>query len=268
MSSLPLGQRKLVLLLADGLRADTARDMMGYLQAHHEAGRARWASLRSELPSLSRPLYATVITGQAPLHHGIVSNLQAGERCGHTVFDALAAQGRRSAVAGYHWFYELLSGEVFRPLHHRQAAVPACGVVGGHWYFEDEYPDSHLLADAEQLRLAHAPDLLLVHPMGLDHAGHRHGGDSTQYAYAARLLDMQLALLLPHWHANGYDLLLTSDHGMGADRMHGGVAAVEREVPLVWLPHDAQRLQQGPALPDSQLGLAGFVLAQLLGAPA
>ena len=32
--------RKLVLLLADGLRADTARHMMGYLQAHHEAGRA------------------------------------------------------------------------------------------------------------------------------------------------------------------------------------------------------------------------------------
>jgi hypothetical protein len=76
---------------------------------------------------------------------------------------------------------------------------------------------------------------------------------------------MLLARLLPRWHAAGYDLLLTSDHGMNADRMHGGALAVERDVPLVWLPHDAQRLTQGPALPDSQLDLAGFVLAQLLG---
>lgn len=268
MSALVPGSRKLVLLLADGLRADTARDTMGYLQAHHEAGRARWASLRCELPSLSRPLYATVITGQPPLGHGITSNQQAGQACGTTLFDTLAAQGRRSVVAGYHWFYELLAGQVFDPLQHRQAAVPARGVVGGHWYFEDDYPDSHLLADAEQLRLAHQPELLLVHPMGPDHTGHQHGGESAAYAYCARKLDMLLATLLPRWQADGYDLLLTSDHGMSADRMHGGVAAVEREVPLVWLPHDAQRLDQGPALPDSQLGVAGFVLAQLLGAPA
>lgn len=260
--------RKLVLLLADGLRADTARHMMGYLQAHHEAGRARWTTLSSELPSLSRPLYATLITGQSPLNHGVVSNLQAGERCGHTVFDTLAAHGRRSAVVGYHWFYELLAGEVFNPLLHRQAAVPERGVVGASWYFEDEYPDSHVLADAEQLRLAHQPDLLLVHPMGPDHAGHQHGGESSAYAFCARKLDMLLATMLPRWHAEGYDLLLTSDHGMNADRMHGGALPAEREVPLVWLPHDPERLNQGPAFPESQLGLAAFVLAQLLGTPS
>jgi predicted AlkP superfamily pyrophosphatase or phosphodiesterase len=265
VSAITAGQRKLVLLLADGLRADTARDMMGSLQAHHEAGRAHWSSLRSELPSVSRPLYATVITGKAPLEHGITSNLQVGESCGHTVFETLAAHGRRSAVAGYHWFYELLAGTAFDPLRHRQAALPQRGVVAGSWYFEDDYPDSHLLADAEQLRLAHTPDLLLVHPMGPDHAGHQHGGDSAAYVFSARKLDMLLARLLPRWHAAGYDLLLTSDHGMNADRMHGGALAVERDVPLVWLPHDAQRLTQGPALPDSQLDLAGFVLAQLLG---
>ncbi len=44
--------RKLVVLLADGLRADTARDYMGYLQALNEAGRAQWRSLRCETPSL------------------------------------------------------------------------------------------------------------------------------------------------------------------------------------------------------------------------
>ena len=153
---------KLVLLLVDGLRADTARDYLGYVQALNEAGRAHWRALRCELPSLSRPLYATVLNGRPPLAHGILGNGQAGQRCGDTLFDDLAAAGRSSAIAAYHWIYELLAGEVFDPLCHREASLPALGVQAARWYWEDDYPDSHLLADAEALRRAHAPDFLLV----------------------------------------------------------------------------------------------------------
>ncbi|MDT9001139.1 alkaline phosphatase family protein [Paucibacter sp. APW11] len=259
-------ERKLVVVLVDGLRADTARDYMGYLQAQREAGRAQWRTLSCELPSLSRPLYATVINGRTPLEHGIVSNMQPGLRCGTSIFDALAAAGRSSCIAAYHWFYELLAGEVFDPLRHRHAALPALNVPGAAWYYEDEYPDSHLLADAEALRQQHAPNLLFVHPMGLDHAGHVHGGESSAYAMAARKLDMLLALVIPRWQAAGYDLLLTSDHGMNADHMHGGSLAVEREVPLVWLP--CVPAAPEAVLPASQLGLRDFALTQLLGAPA
>lgn len=253
---------KLVLLLIDGLRADTARDYLGYVQALNEAGRAHWDTLRCELPSLSRPLYATVINGRTPLDHGIVGNGQAGQRCGSTLFDDLAAAGRRSAVAGYHWFYELLAGAVFDPLIHRDVALPALGIEGARWYWEDDYPDSHLLADAEALRQAHAPDFLLVHPMGMDLAGHRHGGESTGYTGAARRLDHVLAQVLPRWQAAGYDVLLSSDHGMHADHWHGGSLPQERDVPLVWLPH------AGPATapvdwPRSQLGIRRFVASHL-----
>ncbi|TXD75606.1 hypothetical protein FUT87_22725, partial [Mitsuaria sp. TWR114] len=107
----PAAARRLVVLLADGLRADTARDYMGYLQALNEAGRAQWCSLRCELPSLSRPLYATVINGQTPLTHGILGNGQAGQRLARHLFQALDARGVPAAVAAYHWFYELLAGE-------------------------------------------------------------------------------------------------------------------------------------------------------------
>lgn len=264
MSPAPAPTRKLVLVLADGLRADTARDYMGYLQALNEAGRARWSQLRCELPSLSRPLYATLITGRRPVEHGIVANGQSGQHCGQTLFDALAAHGLRSAVAAYHWFYELLAGEVFNPLRHRHAALAPQGVVGASWYFEDEYPDSHLLADAEHLRALHTPDFLFVHPMGPDHAGHQHGGESAAYALCARKLDMQLAHALPHWHAQGYDVVFTSDHGMHADRTHGGALSVERDVPLVWLPRDPGEPADSVALPDSQMGLRAFVLERLI----
>lgn len=255
--------RKLVVLLADGLRADTARDYMGYLQALNEAGRARWRSLRCELPSLSRPLYATVINGEPPLQHGILGNGQAGQRLEHHLFQTLEARGVSAAIAAYHWFYELLAGEVFDPLRHRDALPAGCGLAAARWYWEDDYPDSHLLADAESLRRAlppTGPSLLFVHPMGPDLAGHVHGGESTAYAMSARKLDMLLAQLLPRWHADGFDLLLTSDHGMHADRMHGGPLDVEREVPLVWAPHDGR---VGLALPERQTGIAGWILERL-----
>lgn len=254
---------KLVVVLADGLRADTAGQCLGYLLAHEEAGTARWATLRCELPSLSRPLYATLINGQTPLAHGVVSNAYPGRALEHTVFDALARAGGRSAVAAYHWFRELLAGEVFVPELHRHAPVPARGIVGASWYWEDDYPDSHLFADAEWLRRAHQPELLFIHPMGPDHAGHTHGGESAAYAWCARKLDVLLSHHIPAWHAAGYDVIVTSDHGMDAQRMHGGGAEVERLVPLVWLPVKAQDLALDHGWPETQCEVAGFIARRL-----
>ena len=259
---------RLAVILVDGLRADTARRCMGYLLALEEAGRARWSTLNCELPSLSRPLYATVISGRRPIDHAIVSNDNVGVRCDDTLFDDVAARGGTSAVAAYDWFYELLAGERFEPARHRTAACPSRGVVAGSWYFEDEYPDSHLLADAEDLRLRHAPDLLFVHPMGLDHAGHVHGGESSAYDFAARKLDMAFALLLPHWLAAGYDVVVTSDHGMSADRMHGGGAPAERAVPFVWVPARDVATTPPARWPTTQLEVRRFLAERLDAAPA
>ena len=261
--------RRVAFILVDGLRADTARRCMGYLLALEEAERARWSTLRCELPSLSRPLYATVISGRRPVDHGIVGNDQAGVRCDDTLFDDLAAEGGTSAVAAYDWFLELLTGERFDASRHRHAGCAARGVVGGSWYFEDEYPDSHLLADSEHLRRTHAPDLLFVHPMGLDNAGHVHGGESSAYDLAARKLDMALALLVPRWLADGYDIVLTSDHGMSADRMHGGSAREERDVPFVWVPAREDATREPAHWPATQLEIRRFLRDRLaLGARA
>lgn len=258
---------RLAVILVDGLRADTARRCMGYLLALEEAGRARWSTLTCELPSLSRPLYATVISGKRPVDHGILSNDNVGVRLDDTLFDDVAALGGTSAVAAYDWFYELLAGERFAPARHRTAACADRGVVAASWYWEDEYPDSHLLIDAEDLRRRHAPDLLFVHPMGLDNAGHVHGGETAAYDLAARKLDMALALLLPQWLANGYEIVVTSDHGMSADRMHGGSATEERAVPFVWVPGRDAATPAPAHWPTNQLEIRRFLVERMRVAP-
>jgi hypothetical protein len=256
------GQR-LVIVIADGLRADVAAQAMGYLRARIEAGLATDTRYPCALPGLSRPLYATLLNGLTPVQHGIVSN-ESLRDCGPTLLHDAAAAGLRSAVVAYHWFYELLGAPRFNPMTDRRALPPVPGLVAATWYFEDAYPDSHTLADAEDLRLRHDPDLLLVHPMGPDDAGHRHGGESDAYRLCARRLDGLLAHAVPAWHAAGYDVLMTSDHGMHRDRMHGGDEPGERRVPLVWLPHgqraaDASAAVLALPLPTGSTGLRDFV---------
>ncbi len=258
-------RQRLVLVIADGLRADVAEQAMGYLWALVEAGLATAGRYRCALPSISRPLYATLLTGRLPVQHGIVTN-DAVQHAGPTLLHDAHAAGLRSAVVAYHWFYELLSGQPFDPLRHRRALPAGAGVVDATWYFDDAYPDSHTFADAEDLRLRADPDLLLVHPMGPDDTGHHHGGDSDAYRLCARRLDGLLAHTVPTWHAAGYDVLLTSDHGMNRDRMHGGDEPTERAVPFVWLPQPqrpaaAAAAMLGLRLPAASTELRGFVAA-------
>ena len=251
---------KLVVIIADGLRAESCRMDMGYVQSLVKSGRARSTELQCELPSLSRPLYATLMTGLTPVEHGIVSNRTVARSAGKTVFELLHAQGRTSVVAAYHWFRELLDGKAFEPID-RHRSLPEVGIVAAHWYFVDDYPDSHTFADAEAERLAHRPDLVWIHPMGPDNAGHRHGGFSAEYRYVCLGLDAMLALQVPVWHADGYDVLLTSDHGMHADRMHGGAREDETQVPVVWIPRQDDR----KPLPVEQTGVRDFIFHHLLG---
>ena len=63
-----------VLVLLDGLAAATARPCMGYMQSLVDAGKARYTELNAELPPLSRPIYATLLSGKRPVESGIAHN--------------------------------------------------------------------------------------------------------------------------------------------------------------------------------------------------
>lgn len=139
----------------------------------------------------------------------------------------------------------------------------ALAIQHGHFYWNDHYPDSHLFADAESLRLKHAPHLLVVHPMNIDDAGHKHGLDTPQYRNSARAADIILADYLQAWLDAGYQVLVTADHGMNNDRSHNGLLPEEREVPL-FVIGDAFSLDAGAA--PKQTELCGTV-CELLGVP-
>lgn len=246
--------RKVVLVVLDGLRHDTARACLGHLEALVAAGRAGVGQMCCELPAMSRPLYETILTGRAPVEHGIVSNGIVRRSAGDNLFARVREAGGVTAAAAYHWVSELYLSAPFDRLRDRILIDGPGMIQHGLFYWHDDYPDDHLLADADWLLRTHDPDFLLVHPMNIDDAGHRHGGASAAYRDAARKAGDLLARYLPGWLDTGRLVIVTADHGMGDDGAHAGPSPEETAVPLYTLGF---RLDPETALPQTRL--AGLV---------
>lgn len=254
-------KHNVILVVLDGLNYTVASHAMGHLQAYVGAERAALYKLNCELPALSRPLYECILTGVPPIESGIVHNNVSRLSHQRSVFHYAREAGLSTAAAAYHWMSELYNRTPFIAVRDRHTEDSELPIQYGHFYWSDHYPDSHLLADAESLRVKHTPNFLLVHPMNIDDAGHKHGLDSAQYRNSARSADIILADYLQGWLQAGYQVLITADHGMNNDRSHNGLLPEEREVPLFVLG-DAFSLNPD-ALPK-QTELCGTI-CELLG---
>lgn len=246
-----------IFVLLDGLNAATARRCMGFLLALEAAGQARYAQLTCELPPLSRPLYATLFCGLPPAAHGILHNDDARLCPAPTLFSRARDHGLVTAAAAYHWVSELCNNAPFDPARDRLTHAPSLPIAHGLFYTSDLYPDEELFRDAACLLQHHRPQLLLVHSMGIDTAGHQHGADSPAYRNAVRLADSLLAHAIPDWLAAGYTVLVTADHGMDNDGAHNDATDTVRHVPL-WLIGESQAV-----LPAAQTEIAN-VAARIL----
>ncbi|HSX87166.1 MAG TPA: alkaline phosphatase family protein [Pseudomonas sp.] len=252
-----------ILVILDGLNYEVARHALGHLQAYCGAERAALYKLECELPSLSRPLYECILTGVAPIDSGVVHNQVVRLSNQRSIFHYARDGGLCTAAAAYHWVSELYNRAPFIAVRDRHTDDLELPIQHGHFYYADHYPDSHLFADAESLRLRHSPNFLLVHPMNIDDAGHKHGLDSAQYRNSARVADILLADYLQGWLDAGYQVLVTADHGMNNDRSHNGLLAEEREVPLFVL---GSAFSLNRAAQPKQTELCGTV-CELLGVP-
>ena len=252
---------KVILVLIDGLAWQTAHDCMGYLQGLCEAGQATLYRLTCELPSLSRPLYECVLTGTSPVESGIIHNSISRLSNQQSIFHLARSAGLTTAAAAYHWVSELYNRTPYVPIRDRLTSDISLPIQHGMFYHSDDYPDGHLLIDAEILRLRHDPDFLFIHPMNVDDAGHRHGYDSAQYRNTARRMDGLLSLDLPKWLSEGYQVLVTSDHGMNNDHSHGGIYPEERQIPLFTM---GDRFGHQPGIAVRQTEICGIV-ADLMG---
>lgn len=229
--------RKAVLVLLDGLGYDTAIERLGYMEGLVKLGAARRWRMRAVLPSLSRPCYETVHTGITPHEHGITSNDHVRRSSQESIFHVVRAAGGTTAAAAFSWFSELYNKAPYDPVGDVETNDPAQAIQHGRFYTHADFPDDELFLRAQVLSQRYDPRFMLVHPMGADTIGHRHGGRSSQYANKALELDRQLAVHVPRWRDAGYQVFVTADHGMDEHGNHGGAIDIHTLVPFYQVGH-------------------------------
>ncbi len=256
---------KVILVLSDALRYDTAIEGMGYLGHLVETKQANLYMVTGELPSMSRPMYETVHTGLPVSEHGVVANYVVRRSTQPNIFQSAVEAGKITAAAAYYWFSELYNRAPFDRIDDREVDDPALLIQHGRFYTQDDYPDIELFVTAGMLVRKYAPDYLLVHPMGMDYMGETYGADSRQYRNQAIYQDMYLAGLISEWIEHGYTILITGDHGINADHLHGGTTPEQRNVPLYLLRPGVKGLGDTSQV-LSQLQIAPTICT-LLGVP-
>ncbi|MBL6962130.1 MAG: alkaline phosphatase family protein [Anaerolineales bacterium] len=223
---------KVILVLSDALRYDTAVEQMGFLGHLLENNLADLYKIVGELPSMSRPMYETTHTGLPAIEHGVVSNQVVRRSTKPNIFQAARDAGKTTAAVAYSWFSELYNRAPYDMIDDREVDDDSLLIQHGRFYSKDVYPDAELFATAGMLVRKFTPDYLLIHPMGMDDMGHKYGADSKEYRVQAIRQDVMLANLIPEWMERDYNILITGDHGMNVDKMHGGTTPDVREVPL------------------------------------
>ncbi len=255
-------ENKVILVLCDALRYDTAVAGMGYLGHLVEVKLASLYKVIGELPSLSRPMYETVHTGLPVSEHGIVSNWIARRSNKTNIFQLAVDAGLTTAAAAYSWVSELYNRAPFDIIDDREVDDPSLPIQHGRFYTQDEFPDIDLFAIGGLLARRFNPHYLLVHPMGMDYAGETYGADSSEYRNQAILQDKIMANLIGEWMEMGYNIMVTGDHGINNDKEHGGTTPDVREIPLYLIrPNTPGRGDTGEVV--SQLQIAPTICTLL-----
>jgi predicted AlkP superfamily pyrophosphatase or phosphodiesterase len=223
---------KVILILSDALRYDAAVAGMGFLGHLVEQRMASLFKVTGELPSMSRPMYETVHTGLPAIEHGIIANYIVRKSNKPNVFESATQAGKSTAAAAYYWFSELYNRVPYDRLDDREVDDENLPIQHGRFYTEDDYPDIEVFEAAGMLVRRYDPNYLLVHPMGMDYAGEKFGANSPEYRNHAILQDVWMSALIAEWMERGFAILVTGDHGINADGLHGGTTPEVRDVPL------------------------------------
>lgn len=262
---------KLVLVILDGLGYAQARRLLGNIEGWVARGDAQVWKMLAVLPTTSGPCYASIHTGVAPQQHGVLSNDHLINVTQADIFSQ-ARQAQRGTGAVAHSFFstyfqrapydtvrDMEIDDENMPIQHARF-YSMLGESSGNLAVPSDYD---LFAQTTLLAERFTPHYILNHISSTDSVGHRYGQQTIQMDKNTYTVDAALARYLPRWRNNGYEVMITADHGQTDRGHHGGTEAVMREVPLYYFG-DASGPDTSQVL--DQLQIAPTVL-QRIGAP-
>jgi len=259
---------RLLLIILDGVPERNFRRLFGNLEGWVASGEAKVWLQRSVLPSISGPCYASIHTGVPPQVHGVLANELRFRIELPDIFSELAKAGRKSGAVTHSYWSEFFNRYPFDPVRDLEYDEPAGPIHHGRFHTMTGYnrtnqmtpSDVDLFATLTLLTERFAIDYGILHTCTLDSMGHRYGHDCIEMDNACLAMDAMLAAFLPRWHANGYEVIVTADHGQTDRGTHGGREDAQQMTALYYFGPG-----RGPK-PDTvidQLQLAPTVLRRL-----
>jgi len=204
-----------VLVVVDGLREDTARQMPVLNELR---GKGASRTLRIGQPSLSYPTWTTIGTGSWQEQSGVTTNWYEGAIKVDSIFARAKAAGLATAIVGTAGWGQLYAGSYD---------------YGQFFDWQGETTDDAILAEAIKVLQERKPNLLLVHFEGTDDFGHQYGGASAEYRRVAMAIDGRIGQLVKAVNLQAAVLGVTADHGMIDTGGHGGWEPIVLHVPFV-----------------------------------
>ena len=215
----------MALVVVDALRADTFfGDAFASFRAAHPA--AASGVVRTSPVSMSTAGVRSMATGTFPDLFDVLHNWD-NVASGVPAVPALArAAGRKTAIFGDSIWRELFPDDFV--VAETEAKIPR--II---YYLRAEtlVDDTFVARLAAHLKKEAPPDFLVLHLVGLDHAGHRHGVTSAKYADVARRVAGHVERVVGLLPADT-TVLLTSDYGATDSGGHGGGSEAETTAPL------------------------------------
>ena len=214
--------RKVLLILADGMRADALAACGNPFVDEFLRESAYTLRARTVMPSVTLPCHMSLFHSVTPQRHGILSNTYTPQvRYVAGLFDHLCEAGKRCA-----FFYDW---EELRDLS-RPGAVEYSQYMHGH-----RLPSEQTMRRNAESAVAYiqecAPDFVFLYFGHPDTTGHDRGWMSPEYKRA--VYDVwshirQIVAALPEEYA----VIVTADHG-GHDRIHGLELDEDMTIPFV-----------------------------------
>ena len=224
--------------------------------------------MRAVLPSTSGTCYASIHTGLAPQVHGIWGNATRRRLEFPDVFSELTKAGRKTGAVTHSFWSEFFNRAPFDLVRDMEYDEPDGPITHGRFhtmtgdssYNQMTPADVDLFATLTMLCERKGIDYGILHTCTLDSMGHRFYHDCEEMDDACYRMDEALANFLPRWRANGYEVIVTADHGQDARGHHGGTTDLQRDFAFYYFG-DAE----GPAkdVVLDQLALAPSILTRM-----
>jgi predicted AlkP superfamily pyrophosphatase or phosphodiesterase len=220
-----------MIISVDGLRPD-AIERFGAATIQRLMREGSYApDAQTILPSTTLPSHTSMLTGVDPAAHGVTWNTDETETRGYvrvpTVFGLARAAGFRTAA----FFGKSKLNHI-----HSSATLDYVHAFDGELLWRRSSERTARMVGRHLQRAQ--PNLLFVHFIEADYAGHLFGWMGRVYGQAVLEADAAVAALLAHADARfgrgQYTVILTADHG-GHGRTHGTDLPDDTTIPwIVW----------------------------------